>query len=355
MPAARRVLLVTARDDLRAAVPRLAALAGAEVEVVDGSAGLRAAWHAPGVVIVGCDLAGVVAAAGLPRRHDVVVVTMSDPDDALWRSTVELGATRLVMMPGDERDLVELMSDAVEGAPSGGSTIAVIGGRGGAGASTFASALAFTSGRAGPTLLIDGDRLGGGLDVLLRVEQQAGARWPDLAATRGRLGVAALTEALPHLDGLAILSWDRAGTSELAVDAAAAVINAAVRGFRSVIVDLPRRFDPASIVLAAAADLVVMVVPATVRGAAAAAMTAAELLTRCPRLGLVVRDAGAGRLSVTEVADALGLAVIASLHSESAVAAAAERGEPPQRRQRGSLTDACRAVLAAGESTDVAA
>jgi secretion/DNA translocation related CpaE-like protein len=355
MSDARRVVLLTARDDLRASVLRLAALAGAEVEVVTGSGGVRAVWRAAAVVVVGSDLAAVVAAAGLPRRGHVVVVTGAEPGDALWRSTVELGAARLVVMPGDERSLVELMSDAVEGTPSGGSTIAVIGGCGGAGASTLATALALTSARASPTVLIDGDRFGGGLDVLLGAEQRTGARWPDLAGTRGRLGAVALAEALPKVEGLAVLSWDRAGSAGLDVDAAVAVMNAAVRGFRSVVVDLPRRFDPASTVLATAADVVLMVVPATVRGTAAAAMIAAQLLTECPRLRLVVCDAGAGRLSVAEVADALGLPVLASLHSESAVAAAAERGEPPVRRRRGSLYDACRTLLATALTTEVAA
>lgn len=351
----RRVVLITGREDVRAAVLRLAALAGADVEVVTGGGGVRAVWRAPAVVVVGSDLAGAVAAAGLPRRSDVVVVTTAEPDDGLWRSTVELGAVRLVVVPGDERSLVELMGDAIEGTPSGGSTIAVIGGCGGAGASTLATALGLTSARESPTILIDGDRFGGGLDVLLGAEQRRGARWPDLAATRGRLGAAALTDALPQVDGLAILSWDRTGSADLAIDAAAAVVNAAVRGFPSVVVDLPRRFDPASMVFASAADAVVMVVPATVRATAAAAMIAAQVLGECPRLRLVVRDAGARRLTVAEVADALGLPVVATLHSESAVAAAAERGEPPVRRPHGSLYDACRAVLAAALTTEVAA
>jgi hypothetical protein len=68
---------------------------------------------------------------------------------------------------------------------------------------------------------------------------------------------------------------------------------------------------------------------------------------------LVVRDADSGRLSAAEIADALGLPIAATFRSEASVAAAAERGEPPLGRPRGSLHDACRAVI--GELRDVAA
>jgi secretion/DNA translocation related CpaE-like protein len=355
MPDTRRIVVLTARDDLRAAVVRLAALTGANAEAVSGSSGVRAVWRSAQVVVIGSDLAVAVAAAGLPRRSNVVVVATEELDASLWRAGVEIGAARVLALPADEQRLVDLMSDAVEATTDVGSTIAVIGGCGGAGASTVAAALAGTAARAGPTMLVDGDGYGGGLDVLLGAEQLPGARWPDLAGTRGRLRAAALIEALVQVEGLALLSWDRSGSTDLSVDAATAVMTAAVRGFRWVIVDMPRRLDPAATVLAAAADLVIMVVPATVRAAAAAAPVAAQVLAHCAQLRLVVRDAGAGHLTVNEIAAALDLPVAATFHSESAIVAAAERGEPPLRRPRGSLHDACRAVLASASGIEAAA
>jgi secretion/DNA translocation related CpaE-like protein len=355
MPEARRIVALTARDDLRAEVLRLGALAGADVEAVATSSGVRAVWRSAQVVVVGSDLAGAVAVAGLPRRTDVVVVASDEPAVALWRSVVELGATRLLVLPQDEQLLVELMSDAVEATTPGASTIAVIGGCGGAGASTLAAALAVTATRSGPTVLIDGDCYGGGLDVLLGAEQQPGARWPDLAGTRGRLRATALTESLVQVDGCAVLSWDRTGSTDLSVDATTAVMAASIRVFRHVIVDLPRRLDPAATVLAAAADLVVMVVPATVRAAAAAVAVAAQVLPHCVQLRLVVRDSGSGQLSTRAIADALGLPVAAALESESEIKGSAERGEPPLRRRRGSMHDACCALLAASARVEVAA
>jgi secretion/DNA translocation related CpaE-like protein len=350
-----RVVVLTAREDLGTAVVRLAALAGVDVEVVAASEPVRAFWRAARAVVVGCDLAVAVAAAGLPRRADVLVVADCEPDSALWRSAVELGAVRVIVLPADDRALVELLSAATEAIAAAGSCIAVVGGCGGAGASTLAAAVAVTSARANPTVLIDGDPLGGGIDVLLGAEQLSGARWPDLIGTRGRVSAVSLDEALLRVDGLAVLSWDRGGAASLPAAAAVAVVDASLRAFPSVVVDLPRVFDDAATVLAAAADLVVMVVPATVRGTAAAAGVAAQTLTRSPLVQLVVRDAGAGRLSVREVATALGLPVAAALQTESAVAAAAERGEPLLRRRRGSLQDASRLLLAAAAQIRAAA
>jgi secretion/DNA translocation related CpaE-like protein len=345
MADAPRIVLVTARDDLRAGVLRLAALVGADVDALSASSGLRLLWRTAHLVVVGSDLVQTVAAAGLPRRTDVVVLATAEPDVALWRSAVELGAIQVVCLPAEEQALVELISDAVEERTTRGTAIAVIGGCGGAGASTLATALAVTAARVEPTLLVDGDRFGGGLDVLLGAEQQPGARWPDLASTRGRLSAAALADALVRVDGLGVLSWDRSGSVELGAEAAAAVMDAAIRGFRWVVIDLPRALDDAALVLATAADCVVMVVPATVRAVAAAATVATDVLGQCGQLRLVVRDARAGHLEVAEVAAALGLLVVTSLHSDPGVASAADRGEPPLRRPRGSLHDTCQVLL----------
>lgn len=346
MAEVRRVALLTARADVRSVVLRLAALVGAEVDVVGNSSGIRAAWRAAHAVIVGADLVAAVASPGLPRRGSVVVVTPDAPDDALWRWTVDLGATRLVVLPDDERLLLDFLGDSVDDPTPGGSAVAVVGGCGGAGASTFAAALALCSARTTPTLLVDGDRLGGGLDVLLGIEQVAGARWPDLAETRGRLSTAALTEALPTVTGCSVLSWDRSGSGPLDAAAAEAVVDAGLRGHGRVIVDLPRCLEPGIAALAAVADVAIVVVPATVRATAAAAVVAASLSTYCGRLQLIVRDPGSGRLTAAQVSDALALPVAATLHSDAAVSRAADRGEPPVRRGRSAMASACHDVLA---------
>jgi secretion/DNA translocation related CpaE-like protein len=262
-----------------------------------------------------------------------------------------------LILPAAEQSLVELISAAVEARTSSAAVIAVIGGCGGAGASTLAAGLAVTGARSGPTVLVDADCYGGGLDVLLGAEQRPGARWPELADTRGRLSAAALAEALVPVEGIAVLSWDRSGAADLGVEAAAAVMDAAIRGSRWVIVDLPRTFDAAAMALAGMADLVVLLVPAKVRAVAAAATVAAQVLRQCSHVRIVVRDGRAGHLGNAEIAAALDLPVAAGLQSESAVTAAADRGEPPLRRPRGSLHEVCEIVLelATAEAPEAAA
>src|SRR5690606_39629001 len=88
--------------------------------------------------------------------------------------------------------------------------VAVLGGRGGAGASVLAAGLAVTAAQAGHrVLLVDGDPLGGGLDLVPGWEDDDGVRWPELSDTSGRLAAGALIGALPRRGEPALLSFDR--------------------------------------------------------------------------------------------------------------------------------------------------
>jgi secretion/DNA translocation related CpaE-like protein len=337
------VLLVTHDDGVRDAVARLAALAGAPVHMQSPGAAARAAWRSAGLVVLGPE---VTAAPGVPRREGIVVVTEQAPDDALWQRAVAVGAQQVLTLPEGEARLLELMAAATEPSHARGAVVGIVGGCGGAGASTLAAALAVTAARTGAVILIDADPLGGGLDVLLGAEHRPGARWTDLTGTRGRLSAAALLEALPRVDGVALLSWDRGDVITLSVEAASSVIEAASRAVPAVVVDLPRAMDPAAEVCAAECDEVLLVVPTTVRAGAAAARVVRRLRTVAAVTGLVVCDAGAPRLAPDDVASALGLPVRAVLRRDRDVATAARQGRPPIARPRGPLHDCCRSVLA---------
>ena len=65
--------------------------------------------------------------------------------------------------------------------------IGVVGGCGGAGASTFACVLAATAATGWPAVLVDLDPVAGGIDVLLGIEAVPGARWSGLRLGGGRL------------------------------------------------------------------------------------------------------------------------------------------------------------------------
>ena len=91
------------------------------------------------------------------------------------------GAQHVISLPEGESWLVGALSDAAEGYRRKGSVLAVVGGRGGAGASVLAAAVAVRAAADGdPVLLVDCDPLGGGLDLVLGAEDAAGPRWPEL-------------------------------------------------------------------------------------------------------------------------------------------------------------------------------
>jgi secretion/DNA translocation related CpaE-like protein len=343
-----RPLVVTADPRLLDDLLRLAAAADVDVEVAADAAAARASWLRAPVVVVGPDVAHDVGRT-LPRRPTGVVLVGLDLDDAgVWECGVEVAAQHVVFLPDAQDWLVGRLADAGADGSGGGPVVAVVGGRGGAGATTLAAALAVTALRAGlAPCLVDGDPLGGGIDLVLGGEDTAGLRWPDLVSSRGRVSASTLRSALPSYEQeLVVLSWDRGDLLSVPPLAMRAVLASARRGAGLVVVDLPRRVDEAATEVLSVADLVLLVVPAEVRATAAAARVAAGLAAVAGDIRLVVRGPGPGGLAAPAVGDALGLEVLGTYRSEPAVTAAAERGEPPARSGRGPLAEVCRVVLA---------
>jgi secretion/DNA translocation related CpaE-like protein len=340
------VLLITADPTLAAAVPRLCALAGVGCEVQSDSDAIRGAWRGASVVLVGCDVASALAAAALPRRDRVMLLTTEVVGDGCWQAALALGATSLLRLPDQQAALVDELSRGPAPAAGAARVLGVLGGCGGAGASTLAAALADTAGRSSRTLLIDGDPLGGGLDVLVGVESAPGVRWHELAATRGRLDPKAFTSAICEVHGFGLLSWGRdRPPGGIAIEAIDAVLAAASRAFATVIIDIARCPSRASQRLLEASEAVVVVVPADVRAVAATAALVGSLSPQLTSPYVVVRDPG--RLAAKDVAASLRLPLAATVRSEASVQSAAHRGESPVRRGRCSLTQACEEVLSA--------
>ncbi|MCW2777585.1 MAG: hypothetical protein JWN17_1310 [Frankiales bacterium] len=333
-----RALAVTADPDVLDDLLRLAATAGAELQVAPDAAGARRAWETAPLVVVGADAALGCAAAGLRRRPGVVLVGDDLDDASVWETAVHVGAEHVVFLPDAEPWLTDRFADAAEGAAEEGVVVAVVGGRGGAGATSLACALAVTSAGSGrPTLLVDGDPLGGGIDLCFGTEREGGLRWPDLGSTRGRLSAAALAEALPQVQGLSVLSWDRGDPPAVPPEAVRAVLQAGRRSAELVVVDLPRSVDDAVRAVLDAAGTVLLVVPAEVRAAAAASRVAAAVGLLARDLRVVVRGPGPAALPAAEIARALGLPLAGELRSEPGLDRALERGEAPGSRGKGPL------------------
>lgn len=345
-----RPLVVGAEGDVLDELLRLAATAGVELDVAEDGASARGRWTAAPLVVVVVGAARSCLRARLARRPGVLLLGEGVTDDSAWRTAVELGAEHVVLLPEGQDWLVGALADAAEAGHGHGRLVAVVGGRGGAGATTLSAALAVTAARGGRmVLLVDGDPLGGGIDLVLGGEDDGGVRWPDLGLARGRVPAAALARALPRMAGLSVLSWDRGAPAVLGdalpADAMAAVVDAGLRAHELVVVDLPRSFDEATRVVLARADLTLLIVPAEVRAAASAAKVAAGAGLLARDLRLVVRGPSPSGLDGPAVARALGLPLAGDLRAEPGLDLALERGEPPARHGRGPLSQFCGRVL----------
>ena len=341
-----RPLLVTSDPDLLDDLLRVCAAAGAEPRVANDVSAARARWTNAPIVLLGDDLLRAGLAGHLPRREDVLVVSRDVRDADVWNRAAGLGAENVVFLPGAESLLSRRIIAACGELSAPAVTVAVVGGRGGAGASTLSCALALTAaGRGERTMLLDVDPLGGGLDLVLGCEHLPGVRWPDISTVGDEISATALRAALPTVDGVHLLSCGRAHSRPIPADTVRAVL-AAVRPVHQVlVVDLPRRLDPAAEAVAMEADLVLLVVPAEVRAVAAAARVSAYVCLLAGDVRVVARGPAPSGLSPAFVADRLGLPLAGQLKPEPGLARSLERGEPPARSGRGPLADLCRALL----------
>lgn len=349
-----RTLLVTADPDLLDELLRLASAAGAEVEVAHDPAAARLRYGPAPLVLLGADVVAPFLRAGLARRGNVVIVCRSADDPRPWDYAAQLGAEHVALLPAAEPWLIDRLAAGTNGAAGGGGRVlAVLGGRGGAGASVLAAGLAVTACRSRlRTLLVDADPLGGGADLLLGWEDVRGLRWPQLARASGPVDPSALVAALPGRGDLVLLSCardsaedDGAPSPALPPDAMAVALDAGRRGRDVIVVDLPRRLDEAATLALQAADRALLVVPAELRAAAAAARVAAVVLAHRAELSVVVRGPSPGRLGAAELARALGLPLAGTLRPEPRLAAALERGESPAADGRGPLATLCARLI----------
>lgn len=343
MTATAVVLALLAEPALRDDVDRAAAAAGVTV-VHTPELSSRKAWTGAAAVLLDASSAGLCADRALPRRRHVLLVGRTDPRPADWQAAIAVGVEQLLMLPAQDTDLVVALADAAESVRADhrrGPAVAVIGGRGGAGASLFAAALALSAGEA---LLVDVDPWSGGLDLALGGESEPGLRWPDLAVQGGRLAYPALHDALPRCGTVSVLSAGRGG-ADIKSDALAAVIDAGCRAGITVVCDVPRQ--PSVVVETAlhAADLVTLVTSADVRSCAAAAVTGRWVAAVNPNVALVVRGPAPGGLGPRDVARIVDAPLVAWMRPQPRVAETLESGGL-RLRARSPLAAGARRVLA---------
>ena len=315
------VLLVTSSGVLRAEVERIVAAAGGKLRVVADAVEGGRYWDSAAAVLVGSDIRELP-----PRRSTpAVMVGLDGEGDSLWHLAAALGAERVAVLPDAAAWLADHLSRSRSPGP-GGLVLGVIGGCGGAGATTAAIWIAqAAAGLGARVLLVDGDPWGGGLELALAAEENPGLRWPDLAEARGSIDPLQLTDSLPVAGGFSFLSWPATREQLLPVAAAAAagVLDAARRGYELVVVDVGRGAEPLRTV-AWDCDRILLVVPAQLQ----AAVAAVRLLQELPPVeaGLLVRGRPGAALDTSLIAEAVGLPVQGRIPDLRAVAGAMESG-----------------------------
>jgi len=355
-----RVLLVSDDPGLLAAVRRAAARAGTDVDVARDLTSALSRWPLAPLVLLGEDVADQPVPVA---RRDVLLVAgrrAGPVVDALARET----GWAVVPLPEEEAWLADRLSAVGIGARRG-QCVGVVGGRGGAGASTLAAALAVTAAAALPAvagaaagarstaaaeaarwraLLVDLDPIGGGADLLLGLEDAPGLRWADLATVSGPLSGSALAGTLPSRGGVSVLSWDARG-AEVGATAMGSVLDAVRRTYAVTVLDLPRQVAGATAHAVADCDTVLLVVPAETRAVAAAGRVAAALAPVATDVRLVVRGPSPSRLTGPDVARLLGLPLAGWLRPDPRLVSQVERGRVPGGSGRGELTTLCRRLV----------
>jgi secretion/DNA translocation related CpaE-like protein len=213
--------------------------------------------------------------------------------------------------------------------------LAVMGSRGGSGASTLSIALAQAAARSqrGPCL-VDCDPAGGGLDLALGLEEVSGPRWQDFWMSEGSISLDALAPIEGH--SLALMTWRRGG-SEIDDLCAARVFDLLQRRYQTLIIDLPSRKSALRDLVVAQADALILLVPAEVRAVASAALLVDSLRREVEPslLHLVVRIPGPARIPTSAIAEMLNIPLIATMKDDPRIALSAEHGPPrsPSLRQ----------------------
>ncbi|MEU5844065.1 septum site-determining protein Ssd [Rhodococcus sp. NPDC047139] len=311
----------------------------------------RRAWTEASIVVLDA-AAAAVCAGEYPRRPGVILVCTGPADLPEWQAAATVGAEHVLALPSEEVELLSIIAAAGEPSAGAGIVLAVVGGCGGAGASTFAAALAWAAGREDrrDTLLVDADPFGGGLDVLTGLEEHPGVRWSGLTVDGGRISARALRDAVPvWAPGVGILSTDRENIGRPTATAAGAVVEAVRAAGTTVVCDVGRNFDPVADAVLALSDFTVLIVPARIGAVLAATRIARILSTRGEPAGIVLRGPAPGGLRPADVADAVGLDVLTSMRPEPGLAEMLERGGL-RLRGRSPLLGAAHDVLTAAGS-----
>lgn len=315
------VCCITGDAALRDECARAAAVAGVAFEGVGSASDDPRLWTGADLVLLGADVSEVPP----QRRGSTILVGGAGQRHQLWDRAAALGIDHVAELPEAAGWLVEFMGRRGAQGRSG-LVVGIVGGRGGAGASTTAVLLAGAAAHGGArVLLVDGDRLAGGLEAALGEQPMEGLRWPDLGSASGAINPDQLAASLPRVGGAAVLSWPAGPGHAVRMpgSAVSAVMEAARGAFDLVVVDVGRGREGLED-FGWASDRILVVVPGSLGGA----LSAAQLVHELPPvpLGMVLRGGTAEGVDAEQLAGLIGCPLVARIPHLRRAAAAAEAG-----------------------------
>ncbi|MCL1800149.1 MAG: pilus assembly protein FlpE [Promicromonosporaceae bacterium] len=218
--------------------------------------------------------------------------------------------------------------------------IAVIGSRGGAGTSCLAASLAKSVfDRLGRGVLVDLCHGGPGIEVLLGIETEPGARWPQMVDARGEIDGTGLAHALPKWQGLPVLSVSRSEVTAPGDETVLDVVAALLRNGDTVVLDLPgsAAWTLATRALLSDADQVLVTSPDTAVGLAGAIATTLAVDGQRPKgpratgdsRAMVLRCQSGSRTTSPDITDLTGWPVAMRYRDDRNLGTAIEFGAGP--------------------------
>ncbi len=343
----RDVLVVATPGDIEDVILSAAAAQDLKATVATELEQVAARWNEAATVFVADDHAERVASRALPHRDGVFVVGEDEGTLAKW--SAPLGA-RVIPLPEGAAWLGAVLDEGKS--RTGAPVVAVLGGSGGVGASTLAAGLALASAaRDGGAALVDVDVLGGGIDLLMGVEQSEGWRWPSLRGAEGYVGD--LRDYLPTADGVSVLSMAREAATDLSREPLAAITQSLRRTRGAVVIDVGRSLTAAAREAVRLATCRYLVVAPGVRSIAAA-----DQVVRAhqhERVEVVLRSGRGAGAAPGVIRKVLGCDVVARLPNDPGLGPAADRGDPPFGTMRPAYRKVCRALADRAAAREAAA
>jgi len=147
------------------------------------------------------------------------------------------------------------------------------------------------------------------------------------------------------VDGVCVLSFDRARDVRLSAETVEEVLNALSAAADLVVIDLPSPDHELFGAMTGSVEVMVLLAGSGIGDLAGASAVAGHLIQACPDSWLALRTTGRGTHFAETVAGALDLPLLAVVREEATLAADVLHGIPPGTHPKGALASAADKVL----------